>query len=176
MRITKSILVEYGRRYDRGYRQEHREVEIATKRVLDGQRYLRRADLITIGRWKSPRAIHHYESLENDENTVQEVTTFSFSTKSERARILSLLVLKGVSWPMASTILHFAFPDRYPIMDFRVIESLTGRRESPTYTYDFWQEYCAKVRRLAVRYILPIWEVEKALWQYSKESPKRDPA
>lgn len=62
----------------------------------------------------------------------------------ERVRIESLLGsrrgLKGVGYPVASTILHFAFPSSYAIMDFRVIQSL-GWKQPSSYTFDFWQRY-----------------------------------
>jgi hypothetical protein len=40
--------------------------------------------------WKSKRPKKHYQSEENDDLTVKEITTFSFKTKSEKARIKSL--------------------------------------------------------------------------------------
>lgn len=172
MRMTKDILVEYAERYDRRYRRQDSKVEADMKRLLRRQRYLTRKELIKIGRWKSPRAIHHYESRENDERMVRAVTKFSFSADSERARIQSLLVLKGVNWPLASTILHFAFPDVYPIMDFRVIESLGWDRPA-SYTFDFWEKYWREIRKMARRCRQPIRDIEKALWQYNKENRKK---
>ena len=35
----------------------------------------------------------------------------------------SLVELKGIGVPVASTILHFIFPDTFPIIDIRTIES-----------------------------------------------------
>ncbi len=122
--MTEEMLREYARRYDRDYPEQDRDIEVEMKRLLRRQRYLKRDSLIKIGRWKSRRPTHHYESPRNDEMTVRDVTEFSFSTRSERARIESLLVLKGVHWRVASAILHFAFPNKYPIMDVRVVGSL----------------------------------------------------
>jgi hypothetical protein len=118
--------------------------------------------------WKSKRPRRHYESDENDGLTVKEITKFSFKTRSEKARIESLLALKGVSWPVASAILHFAFPEKYPIMDFRVIWSL-GWKQPSSYDFSFWQRYCIKIHKLSRKYNLPIRIVEKSLWKYSKE-------
>jgi hypothetical protein len=116
----------------------------------------------------------HYKNKDNNDKTVREITSFSFKTKSEKARIESLRILNGVSYPVASAILHFAFPNKYPIMDFRVIWSL-GWEQPSTYDFDFWQRYCEKIRGIATILNLPIRTVEKALWTYSKEhqNPKR---
>lgn len=37
---------------------------------------------------------------------------------------LILTTINGVSWPMASVLLHFGHADRYPILDFRALWSL----------------------------------------------------
>lgn len=39
-------------------------------------------------------------------------------------RIEVLTVVCGVSWPVASTILHYCVSDDYPILDFRALWSL----------------------------------------------------
>ena len=49
----------------------------------------------------------------------------------------ALLELRGVGVPVASALLHFAVPERYPILDFRALESLGDRRRRTHYTVDF---------------------------------------
>ncbi len=169
MNINKKSIQKYADVYDNEYRgTDGEKVEIEMKRVLQKQRYLRKKELVKIGRWKSKRPTRHYISKENDDLTVKEITVFSFRTKSEKARIKSLLALKGVSWPVASAILHFAFPLKYPIMDFRVIWSL-GWVQPSNYNFGFWQKYCKAINAISRRYKLPIRTVEKSLWKYSKE-------
>lgn len=165
MIINKKHILKYANEYESNYDSKD-EVEI--KRSLKRRRYLGRKELLRIGMWKSKRPRRHYESTENDDLTVQEITKFSFRTKSERARIKSLLALKGVSWPVASAILHFAFPEKYPIMDFRVIWSL-GWKQPSHYDFAFWQRYCKRIHKLSKKYNLPIRTVDKSLWKYSKE-------
>jgi len=168
MKISKEAVLKYAKKYDRDYKKEGWLVEKEMKVLLKKQGYLTCEDFIKIGRWKSKRPNRYYEDAENDDSTVREITRFSFSTRSEKVQIKSLLILKGVSWPVASAILHFASPDRYPIMDFRVIWSL-GWEQPSTYNFNFWREYCEKIRRISARHNLPIRTVEKALWKYSKE-------
>ena len=91
--------------------------------------------------------------------------------KDEKDRIESLLGrkggLRGIGYPVASTILHFAFPNRYPIMDFRVIRSLNWDKPS-TYNFSFWKKYYKRIRAISTKYSFPIRTVEKALWKYDE--------
>lgn len=163
--FSKKQILELAKRYS--YKTKDELVEVEIKKWLKNHRYLDRDKFIRLCLWKSARQRKNYEK--NDDLTIKEVTRFSFSTKSEKARIESLQILYGVSYCVASTVLHFAFPDRYPIMDFRVIESLEWEQPK-RYSFDFWQKYCDKMRKLSKKYNLPIRTIDKALWTYSKES------
>ena len=66
--------------------------------------YLTKRQLQTIVGWKAPRIARHV--LANPPDFVRESTRFALQTRSERARIESLRLLDGVSWPIASVILH----------------------------------------------------------------------
>jgi hypothetical protein len=100
---------------------------------------------------------------------IKEITQFSFTAKNEEAKIRVLMVLNGVSWPIASALLHFAFPSKYPILDFRAIWSL-GWEKPTVYSFDFWRSYCDKINTISQEVDLPIRTVDKALWEYSKQN------
>src|SRR4030042_1183663 len=169
MNINKKNIQDYEDAYNRRYKTHDETTEKEIKHLLKKQRYLTKEELVKIGDWKSKRPKRHYRSKENDELTVKEITRFSFNTKSEKARIESLLALKGVSWPVASTILHFAFPNKYPVMDFRVLWSLWDMKPPIRYDFKLWERYCNKIRGTAKKYRLSVRTVEKSLWKYSKE-------
>lgn len=166
MRITKGNIIKYAQKYDRDYNKKYRKTEDRMKSLLENQRYLTRENLITIGDCKAPRARRHYSSMQNCNDRVKQISQFSFGTRDEKARIESLDSLVGVGYPMVSTILHFAFPDKYPIMDFRVIRTLDWQK--PSNNFNFWQCYCERIRAIAEKYNLTIRTVEKALWKYDK--------
>lgn len=171
MQITKETIQKYADKYDKGVIgsfDEYGEKEL--KEWLKNHRYLDKEQFIRLGKWKSRRSIKHYES--NSDSLVREITKFSFSVKNEEARVKILFVLKGISWPVASTILHFAFPDKYPIMDFRALWSL-GLEQPKSYNFNFWQSYCEKIREVAKSVNEDIRTVDKALWQYSKEKQNK---
>jgi len=167
MKITKENILKYAQKYDKDYKQKPKKTEERIKSLLKNQRYLTRKNLITIGDWKAPRARRHYSNRKNSDQRVRKVSKFSFSAKNEKSRVESLDLLSGVGYPIASTILHFAFPNKYPIMDFRVIRTLSWQKPS-TYSFNFWQCYCEKIKAISNKYNLPIRTVDKALWKYDE--------
>lgn len=169
MRLSSDELTSYRDRYDARYQEtDDGIVERELKEWFKLHRYLDREHFIKLGLWKSKRPKKNYESEENDDLTVTEITKFALSSKNERVKIKSLMVLKGVSWPVASVILHFANPDQYPILDFRVIWSL-GWQQPVQYSFDFWQRYVNELSRIAGEQHFSLRDLDKALWQYSKE-------
>lgn len=119
--------------------------------------------------WKTPRTKKRVASV--DPNDLRDVTKVSFGTKNERLRIEILRLLDGVDWPTASVILHFRFSDRYPIIDFRALWSLSHEKP-PIYSFSFWSDYSAFCRALANEHKLSMRELDMALWQYSKMKQK----
>ena len=167
MEFNKENIIELADRYP--YLTSDVAIEKEVKQWLKTNKYLNKELFIRLCCWKSPRPKRHY--IKNEERKIIEVTRLAFSTNNEKERIASLLTLYGVSYPVASTILHFASPDKYPIMDFRVIESL-GWKKPSYYSFKFWEKYCNKIRELSKQYNLSIGTIDKALWTYSKENKR----
>ena len=95
-------------------------------------------------------------------------TRRALAVTDEASRIAALLELEGVGVPTASTLLYFAFPDDYPILDVRALESL-GVKPRSQYPVSFWLEYLSACREIASGAGVSIRTLDKALWQYSKE-------
>ena len=127
---------------------------------------LTRAELITLAEWKSPRIRPRIAA--NDDAFVEAATRAAFATPDERLRIEVLTLLRGVAWPMASVILHWCHPDRYPVLDYRALWSL-GIDPPPRYDFPLWQAYTGCCRELAARAGVSMRVLDRALWQYSKE-------
>lgn len=140
-------------------------VEEEIKEWLQNNRFLNKDMFLRLCCWKSQRPKRHY--IKNNELEITEVTRISFSTSNEKERIEALLNLQGVGYPVASAILHFAFPEKYTILDFRVLESLDWEQPS-YYSFKFWEKYCHKIRELSIYYDVSIRMIDKALWTYSK--------
>lgn len=103
---------------------------------------------------------------------VIEASRRALATGDEATRMSALLELAGVGVPTASALLYFAFPDDYPILDVRALESL-GAKPHSQYQVSFWLEYLGACRELARRYGVSIRTLDKALWQHSKERAAR---
>lgn len=116
--------------------------------------------------WKSGRVVGRCKK--NTEEEVEKISLVSFSATSERLRIGSLMFLQGVGWPMASSILHFAFPNLYPILDFRAMNTVGGPAR---YNYSLWEDYTNLCRRTARGHGVTMRELDKALWSADKFGP-----
>jgi hypothetical protein len=128
--------------------------------------YLTAGELQTIARWKSPRTAP--QVARNDDDFVRETTRVALSTPSRRLRIEALTLLEGVHWPTASVILHLVHSDPHPILDVRALWSV-GISPAPAYRFEFWDRYVAFTTATARRLGVSMRELDRALWQYSKE-------
>ena len=128
--------------------------------------FLNKKIFYEICRWKSTRQTKRYQ--ENNEEDIKEITKFAFSTKSERLRIDSLTILSGVQYPTASALLHLCFKNRYPILDFRALWSLSVDISKITINYELWSSYCSYCKTTSDMYGLDLESLDQALWTYSK--------
>jgi hypothetical protein len=182
--------IEYwAERYlDRQRREESKREfmeEEALVRLRDGilnRRVLTRDELERVARWKSPRRAGDVKK--NADDYVKAITAFALQTPSERARIEVLRVLDGVEWATASAILHLFHKDKYPILDFRALWSVSADTPSrqdfgfwwkyvescpSDYNFDFWWKYVEFCRGIADRAGCTMRTLDRALWQHSSE-------
>jgi hypothetical protein len=129
--------------------------------------YYSRDEFLEVCDWKSARSRPLVQS--NDALTVEAATRAAFETSDETARMGALSGLRGVGVPIASALLHFAFPDGYPVLDVRALESL-GRKGRSVYPVSFWLAYLHACRGFAAEHGVSLRTLDKALWQHSKEN------
>jgi hypothetical protein len=125
-----------------------------------------REEFIEVCAWKTVRS--RPKVALNSEAGVGSATALALASDDEAARMAALLELTGVGVPTASTLLYVAFPDRYPILDVRALESL-GVKPRSQYPLSFWLGYLTACRALALRSGVSLRTLDKALWQHSKE-------
>ena len=129
-----------------------------------------RDEFLAVMRWKTPRT--QSRCAENTEGVVVERTRLALGPADERVRMKALMSLHGVAFPTASTLLHFARPDAYPILDVRALWSL-GVDEAPRfYSFGFWWDYVEACRRQAAEAGVSLRTLDRALWQYSKSNQR----
>lgn len=166
LRFEKNEITRFARRYQ--YPINEADL-MAMKTGVNQRGHLTKDELAAIAYWKAPRSSGHTQK--NSEDYVSEMTGFAFKTNSERARIESLTILDGVSWPTASVILHLFHRDPYPILDYRALWSVS--LEVPIkYTFGFWWSYVKFCRSLAASAGVDMRTLDRAMWQYSKENQR----
>lgn len=126
-------------------------------------------EFLELCRWKTPRSKKHCAS--NADAFVDEATAVALGASDERLRIGALTLLKGVSFPTASVLLHFGSADPYPILDFRALEAL-GAAEPSWYSFEFWWDYVVFCRGLADQAGVSMRTLDRAMWQWSKNLMK----
>jgi hypothetical protein len=117
--------------------------------------------------WKTERSRRRVAS--NTETAIELATGRAIRIKDEAKRMEALTGLHGVGVPTGSALLYFAFPNDYPILDVRALESL-GQKARTVYPIEYWLDYLLACRRIAGEAGVPIRTLDKALWQASKEN------
>jgi hypothetical protein len=107
----------------------------------------------------------------NSPRAIRTATSVALSpASSEQTRMEALTSLEGVGVPTASTLLYFAFPADYPILDVRALHAL-GHKPRSVYPTSYWLAYLDACRGLAAAHGVSMRALDKALWQWSKEQP-----
>lgn len=157
-------------------KREEKEAFDAGRAILDGDRSLETLKKIVY--WKSPRVVHHLET--NDRTKIKTVLDVAVDHSDPIDALKQLQELKGVAIPVASAILTAIHPDRYTIIDFRVLESL-GHFEQDESFYIAYLEFCRVLSQTAdidERADLPgatkLRALDRALWQWSASHTKTE--
>lgn len=130
--------------------------------------YLERDEFLAVCKWKTPRS--QPLCARNNGDYVEAVTKVALArTTPDHLKIQTLLMLSGVGWPTASVILHMFDARPFPILDYRALWSVTQDVPSK-YGSEFWREYTLFTRGLARKVGCDMRTLDRALWQYSKES------
>ena len=139
---------------------------INQKPQIEKQGYLTKNILEQLCKWKSPRSAGNMKR--NSEEYINEITQISFQTKNERTTIEVLTLLDGVDWPTASAILHLFDKNKYPLLDFRALWSISI--ENYKYNFKFWWDYVLFTRKISEKNNIDMRTLDRALWQYSKNN------
>jgi len=170
MVITGKWIDDWAKKYDQNNQDEKKkedDIFTSIKTIGSPPHCLTKEVLIKVADWKAPRAKGYVDK--NDPYYVEEVTRVSFTTKNEKLKLEVLTLLDGVDIRMASTILHFCFPDLYSVMDWRAWESLrklhkiSGRIENAYGCYKRYNDVCQEI---AEQFHVSLKILDKALWQW----------
>jgi len=121
--------------------------------------------------WKSARSKGYTSKREYEEYENTFTKILSVENKLEK-----LDDLFGIGVPIASTILHFIYPDNYPIIDFRTIEALQflGYINKDIKVSDIkgtikgYYSYRSIIMEIAKKVKRTLREIDKALFKFHK--------
>jgi len=154
------------------YRDDMAAIEAGRRAQVAG--FYTREEFLTVCGWKSARTRKLWSDPSNSERVVREVTRIALSTEIEQLKIIAPFALRGVSWATASVLLHFAAGEPYPILDYRALWSV-GHHKPAMYSFELWWAYTERCRRLAAEAGVTMRELDRALWQFSKQESRARP-
>ena len=177
IRLTKNEILRFAKEYlslpsyEAGV--SNGEADERLERVLGAarrRRYMTCDDLLRVAKWKYRGKRLQNLIAENTRGEVKECTEASFAATTDRLRIGALLSLSGISWSMASVILHFAFPNKYPVLDERVKQTING---PPEYNFDRWMQITKFCRTKSDEFGVTMRELDRALWTSDENSKEK---
>jgi hypothetical protein len=146
---------------------EHETEALAIGAAARSRGYYERPEFIRICLWKTRRVSRRIENNSTEE--IEHATRLALGGEG----IKPLLSLDGVSWGRASTLLHLALPDLYPILDHRAVHAL-GARWPSAVTFTFWSDFVEAFRATRERAGVSGRELDRALWQWSSEQEEQN--
>jgi hypothetical protein len=127
----------------------------------------------TIFKWKTKgRGISRLKNNECEE--IADALRLAAQAETERSAMAVLCGLNGVGVPVASAILTTMFPTRFTVIDFRALQSL-GCENDDDGTINFYLVYLNACKDWAEQYKCTLRDLDRALWQYSKDNEQENP-
>ncbi len=174
LRISRAFTSRWADEYDNRFQGTRDErVERSLQEWISGlpePKYLDKEHFVELGRWKTPRQTPAYKA--NSKNLVIEATRLAYQASDELLKLNILKTLRGVNVAVASTILYFLHPDRFPIFDIRARKSLSKAGKWNINVDDAsdgaWHAYVVLMRGLSKSLSVSLRELDKALYAYDK--------
>lgn len=138
--------------------------------------WLTKRELEKICRWKSHRAIVLVKS--NPPRLIKLITKEAFKSRNEKNKVELLIKLRGVSIPMASSILMLKNPKRYGVIDIRVWEILyklgtvTTNPKGVNFKINEWYRLQMILRYFAKKYVVTVRAIEYSIFIVHQEFQK----
>lgn len=136
---------------------------------LNNSSSIENTDLFRIALWKYNRCIHIADSTLGKLNELAITEKLAIDDPFSEEVIEELVATPGIGFPLASTILKFARPDVYPIIDIRAYRVLLGKKITySTYSLDKYIEYAKMIGDISTKENLPFQEIDEYLYELDK--------
>jgi hypothetical protein len=151
-------------------KKEDEKALAAGKRIKAGS--YTRENLIIIFDWKTGGRGRSRLANNTDEE-MAEALDVATHAKTDRIAIAALCGLHGVGVPVASAILTAIYPEKFTIIDFRALETLGVPRDRQKFDLESYLTYLNYCRGTASRYGVALRDLDRALWQRSRNESSR---
>lgn len=158
-------------------------IEDIVQTARDGKKYLTTEEMRALAMWKSEKRT--FEDLKhNEDGQIEARTEEAFRYRGKDAVVhIKLLVgvsgkretrINGVNIATASSFLHFAFPESYPVIDRFSLLAMGVRKNKRG--FGLWRRYTNLCVSHAKRHRVTLRTLDRALWQLGKESDQMEKA
>lgn len=125
-------------------------------------------DVVLIYRWKLGRILDRdVETINNNIGTFKNAIISAKQDGGEIAAIETLTGIRGCGHAVASAILSVFCPDKFSIIDKRVLSELGYTDKPETYKWTaqtYWKEFIPKIREFAEANRVDLRTADKILW------------
>ena len=173
--IDGSFIEQWQQKIDRSARDDkaYDTLVLCVKKDIEKRGYITKPTFIRLINWKSPRIRPIFEQRDFAEYRAG-IKRCLAADESEMMAILD--ELHGIGAPVASTILHFTYPYRFPVIDVRTAETLYhfGYIESPKVSakrYTAFRDAILQIQKQNPEYSLR--QIDMALFAYDKKELSR---
>lgn len=150
-------------RYPKFEKNRDRRLSHLVKTAKGEKGYLTLNEMKQLAYWKSGKRTF----TDLDDNKLGEIERLTEAALKDDGDMEYLLSIDGVGIATASTLMHFAFPERYPIIDRLALFTLTGKEQYATPA--LWEAYVPKCLDMKTCYELSLRTIDRALWVYGSE-------
>jgi hypothetical protein len=147
---------------------EYRNLVALVKKEIGQKGTVSKETFIRILNWKSPRV---KGIVRLNEFYIYEKGIGAAYGAEENKKLIILLRLYGIGTPVGSTILHFIYPNSFPIIDIRTAETLhyAGRIKSSLTDFSHYTSFRSEMLKIAKENpSFTLREIDRALSAYHK--------
>ncbi len=170
LKIDHGFISTWHPRYDEiaNDETEYKNLVTLTSTEIRQKGTISRETFIRILNWKSPR-VNGIVRL--NEFSIYEKGISAAYSAEENEKLRILVRLHGIGIPVGSTILHFIYPNSFPIIDVRTSETLyyAGRIKSELTDLSHYPSFRSEILKIAKENpSFSLREIDRALFAYHK--------
>jgi hypothetical protein len=173
--IDTDFITQWEIKYDslEGDENDYKSIQNLVMIELRSTNSISKNTFIQLINWKSPR-LKGIVKVTDYENYYRPVIEKCIVENDLRSKLRLLVSLYGISFPSATTILHFIYPDVFPIIDFRTTEALNhfGLLKSARISENSYWIFFNVIHKIKTDTNFSLRKIDRALFSYNKISMK----